>query len=627
MLLIWSLSASIPGKAAPEWTADPLIDSLASSKTWKRLLHYQTNLIGQVKSDVEGGDFFFSPDGRTDPGKELLATLRAFVSGQPGALGKLKQAPQCAFPERYRFLKSSMKLTIEDLPCPLLDTYLARFHEPTSVTLVFSSAYPDSPASMFGHTFLRINAGDRFASELLDQGISYSASVAPDENPLTFYWLGITGGYPGAYSLVPYYVKVDEYTHSESRDLWEYTLSVTPAETLSLIRHLWELETNSESPYYFFDKNCAYQLLALLEVAKPDWDLVPAAPWVIPAETIKTVARIPGAIQEVKLRPSQRKKLLWRIAGLNEDQRKAFMALLEGKAQPQNLSDAAVLEALSIQLIYEKQKLEGHLSPEKSQLLRLTLARRSELPALATEAGQPKSQELGPEQGHDATRWSLSGGFTEVGKDHSVFQEIHWRSSYHDLLADDLGFLRFSAVEFPSLTLRYYGKSDGISARLTVDRLGLLNLYSISPWDTIERKTSWGLNLEYYSPKDFQCFECHAARLQVKVGEALSPWGQDSLVYFLGLLNFEAGSSFRNSFGGRLGPGLESATLWTALAHYKLKLGYTVISDLWQQERSPFFYQGEFAQSYTFVSQWELRAGIFMGRDWSEGKLTLSHYF
>ena len=47
-----------------------------------------------------------------------------------------------------------------------------------SVSLVFSSYYLSSPASAFGHTFLRVHkAGNKGDSALLDTGIDYSAVV------------------------------------------------------------------------------------------------------------------------------------------------------------------------------------------------------------------------------------------------------------------------------------------------------------------------------------------------------------------------------------------------------------------------------------------------------------------
>lgn len=631
-LLIYLLSASFPAKAAPEGVISHSVESLARSPIWHRLLHYRTNLIGQLKSEAAGPDFFFSPEGKTDPLKELLASKTAFETGTPAQIGKLKQSPQCAFPQRYRFLKRELNLQVRDLPCPLLDDFLARFRSPNSVTLVFSSAYPDNPASMFGHTFLRINASDSKSSELLDQGISFSASVSPDESPLIFYWLGMTGGYRGEFSLLPYYVKVNEYNHAEARDLWEYELNLSPDETLVLLRHLWELETNTWIDYYFFDQNCAFQLLAMLEVAKPDWDLTRTPPWVIPAETLKRVAHIPGAVKKISFRPSYRKTLVERLSHLSPVQKQIFTELDGGALKPEQVNDSQVLDALGSKLLYEKQKSEGNLPEPRKKLINQTLSHRSDLRSdlgIAPElnsSGPLLDLSHAPHLGHDAGRFGIAGGFVGEGGRESAYQEVHWRSAYHDLMNDDLGFLKYSQVEFPNLTLRYYSMVQ----KFSLEKLEFLNLYSMSPWVSFEHKVSWGLNLDYYSPKDFGCLACHAARFQMKGGMSLLPFGSyfgsdTSLFYLLGVLDAEAGTSLTNFF--RFGPGVETAFLYNPWEPYKLRLGYTICGDLFQSARASFFYQASADQSYSLSQDWEFRASYTFGRDWNESKLQLSYYF
>ena len=76
----------------------------------------------------------------------------------------------------------------------------------------------------------------------------------------------------GRFSTMPYYIKVQEYNNLESRDLWEYPLHLTRPQVDLLVRHLWELGQTSMA-YYFFNRNCSYQLLPLLEAAAPDLNI------------------------------------------------------------------------------------------------------------------------------------------------------------------------------------------------------------------------------------------------------------------------------------------------------------------------------------------------------------------
>jgi hypothetical protein len=596
-------------------------------------MHYRKATFGGFKSDLDGPEFFFSPQGKTDPLAELKASADAF--GKNIQVGKLKQHPQCAFPERYRFLKKELALSFADAPCPKLDEFLARFHRPKSVSLVFSNAYPDNPASMFGHTFLRVNAGDSSSKlDLLDQGISYAANVGPDENPLVFYWLGLTGGYPGAFSVVPYYVKVNEYSHAETRDLWEYDLDLNPEQTLSLLRHLWEIETNSWFDYWFFDENCAYELLTLLEVARPDWSFSERAGlWVIPGESVKIVTRTPGAVKAIKYRPSYRKTLLKRFEALNSDQREKFFDARKGKIKVAQLSDVQTIDALSADLTYEKQKNNGKLSADDKALLTQTLIRRSELGSVDSNGGARELAEDGrslasawntqPDQGHDATRLSLSSGIAGLATNSSglYFQEIHWRSAYHDLLNNDVGYLRFSQIEFPNLTLRYYPKLSD----LRVERLGLLSVLSLFPMSPLEKKPSWGLDLAYQSPKDYGCLECHTLRGRAMVGAAGLPLSSNLMIYGLVLANAEVGESLRK--GWRLGPGGQIAAIANPILPYKLQLRYELVSDLFQSDRSKTFYEVSTEHSWSLNSMWELRAQYSFSRNYDEAKLGLQYYF
>lgn len=77
------------------------------------------------------------------------------------------------------------------------------------------------------------------------------------------------------------------------RDIWEYRLNLNKEEVRNLMRHLWELQ-EIYSYYYFFNENCSYNLLFLLDVARPGNQLVQQFNhWVIPIDTIKAIRSLP----------------------------------------------------------------------------------------------------------------------------------------------------------------------------------------------------------------------------------------------------------------------------------------------------------------------------------------------
>src|SRR5688500_15186877 len=141
---------------------------------------------------------------------------------------------------------------------------------------------------MYGHTLLRVDAADQDErTRLLAYSISFAAATN-ETNGLIFAVKGLFGGYPGVFAMLPYYVKVREYSDLENRDLWEYELDLSPEELERVLRHAWEL-LPAYFEYYFFDENCSYHLLALLQVARPDLELTaPFRLWALPVDTVRS---------------------------------------------------------------------------------------------------------------------------------------------------------------------------------------------------------------------------------------------------------------------------------------------------------------------------------------------------
>ncbi len=68
--------------------------------------------------------------------------------------------------------------------------------------------------------------------------------------------------------------------------------------------HVWELGP-TRFDYYFFDENCAYHLLSLLEVARPGLQLTDRFRWwAIPSDTVRAVTDQPGLLKRVVYRPA-----------------------------------------------------------------------------------------------------------------------------------------------------------------------------------------------------------------------------------------------------------------------------------------------------------------------------------
>src|SRR6266496_3739242 len=271
---------------------------LDERRQWHRLLHYSPDLTGPgVHGLADAPRFYLARDGKTNPRSELEATLAVFFSDVEET--QQVQNPQCAFIARYRWLDNQLGFDPARMPrrrCPRFEAWRAALN-PQSVTLVFPVAYLNNPPSMYGHTLLRIDAKDQDEkTRLLAYAINYAANT-DEKNGVAFTIGALIGSYPGMFSMLPYYLKLREYSDLENRDIWEYELNLTPEEIERLLMHVWELAP-VYFDYWFFDENCSYYLLEVLEVARPSLDLTSRFRWwAIPSDTVRVVLEQPGLLK------------------------------------------------------------------------------------------------------------------------------------------------------------------------------------------------------------------------------------------------------------------------------------------------------------------------------------------
>ncbi len=611
---------------------------IAESLQWKRLLHYHRFFPwDSVRGEVDGEGFYLSPEGRDQPLAELEATLEGFESDK--RVGKLKQKVLCAFPERYQFLKKN--LGIKTPPplkgeCPEYEEFMQKV-DSKGVTLVFSSAFASNPGSMFGHTLFKLVRNNK--SDLLDQGVSFAASVPPTEGGIIYVIYGLLGGYAGQFSFRPYYEKVHEYINSESRDLWEYSLNLTPEESHSLINHLWELEANSWFDYYFINKNCSYQLLTAIEAVKPEWDLSSGWYFVVPAETVKRILEIPGAITRKRYRPSLRRKMKRSFEVLTIEEKSIFAKLIDRKILSKDVVSNNVITAGLEYVQYYRAESNSSFGGDLKQFWSELLQRRNELVTQNQEKNVAQIHAYEdlptdpPEKGHGPFRLGLSQGFSRRGSEGSFsgFQEFHLKPAYHDLLNDDRGYLSYSEIDFPNLTFRYYPGSR----TLNLEQLQFVGMYALPPWNSFEKRISWKVNVEVATPKDLFCTDCHVLRSEMGWGTTLNLLSPKNIAYALGGAYVDIGSGLGRLY--RWGPDFDVGVLSNPWDPYKIRLRSRTYFDIFQSDRPLLFETLELDQSYSWLPHWEVRVhgngtqGLSnpdkKAPIYYEGKLSLNYYF
>lgn len=506
---------------------------LADSAAWLRLGHWRARLLGGVKGENDAPAFHLAPGGQLDPAAELEATLAGLLSPPPPGGEELDDA-SCRFPARARFLAGALGFDLAALPprhCPKLEEFRERV-KARSVTLVFSSYYLNSPASAFGHTFLRLNQADAAlagkAQELLDYGVDYSARVDTG-NALLYALKGLFGLFKGTFNHYPYYYKVREYADYESRDLWEYDLDLAPEEVARLVDHLWELG-GAWFDYWYVDENCSYHVLGALEAAAPRLDLVGrlgARPLVVPADTVKAVLANPGLVRGVHWRPAIRTQFEARVRDLSWMAAAEVSALADDPAAPAPpglpvAEQAAALDA-SVDLL-DLRHGRGMLLGEKpwaATARQALLVRRAGLRVLSPELVLPRPESHRPERGHGSLRAGLGGGLVRSegpGRPVGATALLDLRLSLHDLLDPPDGYPAQAQIEFAPVRLRW----DQRASRLELDDASLVRILSLSPVSRFDLRPSWQFRAGATTVRDAGCDRCVAGLLALGGGLATS---------------------------------------------------------------------------------------------------------
>lgn len=519
-------AAARAGDAPPDYLsalqASAKTQRLAEATGWRKLVHYRKTIFGWASE--ANRSFYLSPRGADDPEAELEATLAGFFA-EPPPLPEV-QHPQCQFPARFAWLHGKLGFDFARLPvqrCHRFDEFWGRVSA-QSATLVFSSYFVNSPASAFGHTLLRLDKSDGAREgrhfELLDYGVNYSATVNTT-NALIYAFKGLFGLYPGQFSSYPYYYKVREYNDYESRDLWEYDLALTPPQVALLIAHLWELGSTSFD-YYYISRNCSYHLLAALEAAAPELDLLAHLGHVaVPADTVKVVERVPGLVKGVRYRPSIRSQFRGRARDLSNAQLDAVALLAKDPAAPLPAAmgpaeRARVLDA-SLDLVdlrNPKGILLGDDAAAMQHKQRL-LERRSALPVQSEELLLQPPRMHAPDRGHGSLRVGLGGG---ASSETGPFATVDLRLALHDLGDPPAGYPELAQLEFLPTRLRYNGRARS----LWLEEIFLARVASIAPMDRFDQPLSWKMKAGAETLRDGGCAGCLAASFETGAGATLA---------------------------------------------------------------------------------------------------------
>ena len=604
--------------------------ALAADDGWLALGHWRPSFLGGWRSDIDAGAFFLAADGRESPAAELVASLKAMATGSP--VGPRQLPAPCALPARATFLRQH-GWPIARVDCPNFAAFRSKLAV-RSAALIFASAYANNPASMFGHVVLRLDhrgkpdesspmplSGAGAAPYLLDNSVAFLAQIGSDDDPFSYAYKGLSGGYPGTYMIDPYYVTVATYNDGESRDLWEYDLDLSEAEISLLVEHLWEVTMLAHFPYFFAHGNCAYQILSLIAVARPAAHLLESTgPVVLPLEVARQLHEQLGTSAAVRWRPSLKRQLKTGLDRLNDAQRQRFDQWRRSDAGVAEETSPLVIDALIAYLNYRKFDSHNRLNPRERQAFRAALVRRSQLGVSADDAVDAE-RPTAPDAGHLPAQVRLGGGMRQT----EGFTTLGVKGGLHDFLSADRGYESFAAIDYLEAAVRF----QAARRRLLLDHFTVVAVNSLAPFDLVSKDWSWRAGLTWQQIAERPSGGVNAQQLRGELGAGLT-WGffeQHLAFYHLALVGIDASAAFYH--GMRCGPGL-ALGLTAQWGMYHLLGEWTARRDFIHGEDSRRWSLG---QSLTFGRGWDLRvdlmlaAGRKVARPQREAQLTLAYSF
>jgi len=450
---------------------------------WLNLLHYNKEFSHYI-SQVDDTRFFYATDGSENPQAELIETIKHLYTKTDNH----NLQTQCQFVARTEWLIRQLDIDRNNLPKVNCDEYLEwrQLVQADSVTMVFPAYHLNSPSSMFGHTLLRLDNSDSSKTDWLSYAVNFGADIDNSDNSLIYAYQGLAGGYPGIFISEPYFKKIQEYNRIEHRDIWEYKLNLTPDETEKMIKHLWELKTINFD-YYFFDENCSYRLLELIEVARPGVELTDEfIVTAIPVDTVRAIEQA-GLIEDTHYRPARATEIQYALEALPNPLRDIVLELSKDihYAETESFTRLSIQEQKAVTDLAYK-----YLRYKKTKAVRDPATAKRSFQLLQKLNSYPVDVDIShatptpfpPEKGHKSKRTTIGLG----QRSNNDYAEIGFKMSFHDLEDNKEGFLQGAQINIGSIQIR---AEENVGLRLY--KLDFVDIFSLTPKNAFFDPLSW----------------------------------------------------------------------------------------------------------------------------------------
>ena len=483
ILLTLTVIISTSSVAKESAAKEIIAEKIYLEHTWLKLLHFNDE-NGIWSSSADHTDFFITTNGQSNPRKELIESHKRLVDE------KQSNNFQCKYPARTFWIVKRFKLQLPKPDCPLLYSWLKQFSL-DRLFIVFATADMNSPPSMFGHTFLRIPSSN-YKSELLSSSFNYSADEGNDTKGLGFIFKGMTGGYSNKIDTIPFHRRKKTYSEIEGRDLWEYELNLSSSEIKFIVLHIWEIK-NHAFEYYFFDENCSYQTLAMINVAKPNLNMTKSfSHYAIPIDTLRAlksnnlITKSTYRASSTSLFSSSRKKLspsnnmlVYKIAS-------GVLAPNESelKSQPTHIQDHILSLSFDFtSLLISRGKIP---SAEGDAIIKSIIQSKLNLSKNHSASEKESVKKNDPLKGHKSKRIVLTTG----KENQQNYWQLGFRPAYHDFLDPIDGFDIGNSISLFNVEYRVQNMNNNLQ------NLEIIKIESRPNNDLFFNRHSWSFDIK-----------------------------------------------------------------------------------------------------------------------------------
>jgi hypothetical protein len=265
----------------------------------------------------------------------------------------------------------------------------------------------------------------------------------------------------------------------ERRDIWEYKLNLTKDEIKRLLMHQYELK-DIYSNYLFFTRNCSYNLLWLLEVAKPNLKLTDKFRYkAIPIDTLRAI-KAEGLLGKSKFRPSKSKKMKQIIQKIKN-------------------TEISGLNKKVYKLDFEIEKLRLQRAKnriDKKRYVKNLMKLLRERSQFKVKNDYKVKRPIDPILGHKTSRITLG-----ISEDEGI--RVTFKPAFHDRLDLDQGFIDGAYINFFNLALIKDKNRD-----FKLESFDFVDIKSYSPRDDYFKPLSWsvafGFDRDYKDDLNFR---------------------------------------------------------------------------------------------------------------------------